>query len=66
MTLRLVRLNRIAAAMLLAFLGGCGGGGVYKEEAYKPESPYQRTVPHSEVKACEAAQLALLSQGYRI
>lgn len=51
---------------LLAVLAGCGSSPVYKKEDFKKETPFQRAVDDSPVKACDAAQMALLSQGYRI
>ena len=47
-------------------LGGCGGHDVYRGEAFKADSPYQRTFGVPAEKACEGARLALLSQGYRL
>lgn len=51
---------------LLAVLAGCGSSPVYKEEGFKKETPYQRAMDQPPAKACDAAQRALLSQGYRI
>jgi len=51
---------------LLAALAGCGSSPVYQDEGFKKESPYQRAVDQPPGKACDAAQMALLSQGYRI
>lgn len=53
----------LATAMLTA---ACGGTSVYKGESFKEESPYRRNLNVSAQKACEAAQLAMLSQAYRI
>lgn len=47
-------------------VGGCGGHDVYREEAFQVESPFRVHLNVSAREACEAAQLALLSQGYRI
>lgn len=59
-------LKLFSTTMVLALLGACGISEVYKDEAFKQQSLYQRTFPQSALQACEAAQLALLSQGYRI
>lgn len=52
--------------LTLALLAACGTPSVYTEEAFSKESPYFKQFRQSEVQACEAAQHALLSQGYRI
>lgn len=54
------------AACAIAALVGCGSSPVYKEEAFSQESPYQLITTQGPQQACEAAQFALLSQGYRI
>jgi len=43
---------------------GCGGSEVYRDEAFKSDSPFQRNYRSSPDSACRAAELALLSQGY--
>ena len=43
---------------------GCGGPEVYRDEAFKHDSPFQRSYRNSPDSACRAAELALLSQGY--
>ncbi|MDD5177262.1 MAG: DUF2242 domain-containing protein [Sterolibacterium sp.] len=62
-------MRKYSAAAIIATLTlatGCGGSAVYKGEAFKEESPYRRNLNVSAQKACEAAQLAMLSQAYRI
>lgn len=56
----------LISLLFTLILVACGGPEVYREEAFQTESPYkiQLSVPVRE--ACEAAQLALLSQGYRL
>lgn len=56
----------IATFAMVALLGACGTPDVYKQEAFSKESPYQKNFRHGATQACAAAQLALLSQGYRI
>lgn len=51
------------AALLLA---ACGGVDVYREESFKADSPFKQNYPLPAAKACVAAQLAILSQGYKI
>lgn len=63
-TCRTFKLN--AAIWTLALLGACGTSGVYQEETFSKESPYHKNFQQSDRQACEAAQRALLSQGYRI
>ena len=59
-------LKLLAVSCLLAVLGGCGTAPVYKKEAFSQESPFQLVVTQDPQEACHAAQLTLLSQGYRI
>lgn len=56
----------ISAGVLLAILGGCGSSPVYKKEEFNQDSPYQLPTSHTFDQACQAAQLALLSQGYQL
>jgi len=51
---------------MLSLLTACGGPSVYGDEAFEKETPYQRKFDIKARQACEGAQLALLSQGYRI
>ncbi|HUW36694.1 MAG TPA: DUF2242 domain-containing protein [Rhodocyclaceae bacterium] len=51
----------LTGALLAA---GCGGPEVYRDEAFKSDSPFQRSYRSSPDGACRAAELALLSQGY--
>jgi len=53
----------LATALLIA---GCGGPDVYRGESFKADSPYKQNYPVPAAKACSAAQLAILSQGYKI
>lgn len=53
----------LCAALLIA---GCGGLDVYQQEGFKEDSPYKQSYPVSAAKACNGAQLAILSQGYKI
>lgn len=61
-------MKKLLAATVVAssLLAGCGGPSVYRDEAFQPESPYQRKYSLQAQQACEGAQLALLSQGYRL
>jgi hypothetical protein len=63
-TSELIRLTAITPVLFLC--AACGTGAVYKDEAFKKESPFHRDFQRSDQQACEAAQRALLSQGYRI
>jgi hypothetical protein len=54
------------AVLLLALCAACGSRPIYEDEEFKKDSPYQRTYAVGELEACDAAQRALLSQGYRI
>lgn len=54
----------VLAALL--FLTGCSTRAGFRGEEFKEESPFMRNFPVSSQKACESAQMALLSQGYRI
>jgi hypothetical protein len=56
----------IVAPILAVALAGCGSSPVYREESFNPKSPYQYRVPVEVDEVCEAARLALLSQGYTV
>jgi hypothetical protein len=56
----------IAVPVLAAALAGCGSSPVYREESFNPKSPYQYRVSAEVDEVCEAARLALLSQGYTV
>lgn len=45
-------------------LAACGNTPVHEGESFNPLAPYQYRVPAELDRACEAARLALLSQGY--
>lgn len=65
-------MKKSLAAVLTATLlvMGCGGRGVvhnvYETEQFKDDSAYKRDFSDPAQDVCESAQLALLSQGYRI
>lgn len=65
-------MKKSLAAVLTATLLvlGCGGRSVvhnvYETEQFKDDSPYKRDFSDSAQEVCVSAQLALLSQGYRI
>jgi len=59
-------LRLITTIGTLSLLVACGTPSVYSDEAFSKESPYFKQFRQSEAQACEAAQHALLSQGYRI
>ncbi len=56
----------LAVILILLLTAGCGGRPVYRDEAFREESPFRRNLAVTAQKACEAAQLAMLSQAYRI
>ena len=56
----------IVTPILAVALAGCGNSPVFKEESFNPKSPYQYRAPAEVDKVCEAARLALLSQGYTV
>ena len=58
-----VRRLALCAVLLLA---GCGGHDVYRDESFKQDSPYRQDYPVPASNACNAAQLAILSQGYKV
>lgn len=65
-------MKRTLAVALLAmfFLPGCAGHSVvhsvYEAEQFKDDSAYKHEFSDPAQTVCESAQLALLSQGYRI
>ena len=60
------RLLIVPSLGLAIILGGCGGRDVYRKETFEVQSPFKIHLNVSAQDACEAAQRALLSQGYRI
>lgn len=60
------RLKLTTALLTLALLAACGTPSVYQDEAFSKTSPYLKDFRQGEAQACDAAQRALLSQGYRI
>ena len=55
------------AALAAAVLAGCSSPKpVYEREDFAQSDTYSRTVPASNVAACDAGRRALLSQGYNI
>lgn len=56
----------IALVLSAALLAACSSPSVHQHEKFAQQSPYFRSYPQSESKACDAARRALLSQGYRI
>ena len=58
--------NFLLTLALATLIGGCGGHDVYRDEAFAAESPYRKNMNVPAQQACEGAQLALLSQGYRL
>lgn len=58
--------KRTTTLLTLALLAACGTPSVYQDEAFSKASPYFKQFRQNETQACEAAQHALLSQGYRI
>lgn len=59
-------LAQIALVLSATLLAACSSPSVYQEEKFTQQSPYFRNVAQGEAEACEAAQRALLSQGYRL
>lgn len=54
----------LAAAFLL---GGCASReAAFRGEEFKEETPFVRNFRAGAPKACESAQMALMSQGYRV
>ncbi|HPR05203.1 MAG TPA: DUF2242 domain-containing protein [Denitromonas sp.] len=53
-------------AASLAGLSACGGPSVYDDERFSSNSPYVAHFDTTSGATCEAARLALLSQGYAI
>lgn len=45
-------------------LAACGSDPVHRQESFDPKAPYQYRMPVEAGMACNAAKLALLSQGY--
>ncbi len=56
----------ICAVLAVLIVDGCGGPSVHGDETFARDSQYQRLFAVSAEDACEAAQRALLNQGYRV
>lgn len=54
----------LALALAMSSLAGCGNGPVHRQESFNPASPFHYRIPAQVDDACQAARLALLSQGY--
>lgn len=61
-------MNKSFIAMLAALLlvAGCASREAFRGEEFREDSPFARNFSVPAPKACESAQMALLSQGYRI
>lgn len=60
-------MNKLFLLVLLVnTLVACGGPSVYRDESFNHEAPYQRKYVARALEVCNAGQLALLSQGYRL
>lgn len=61
---------RLAAALLVLVIAGCGTGSpkrvVYDPEEFDSTTTHSRSYAATEAQTCEAARRALLSQGYLI
>jgi len=58
---------RIALVALIAVLGGCAGHrAYYREEGFKPGTPYSRRVAGPGKLVCWSVKEAFLSQGYML
>lgn len=58
-----IPLPALLAGAALA-LSACSSAPVHEQERFDPQAPYQYRVPIEPERACAAARLALLSQGY--
>lgn len=57
----------VAAIITVTLLSvACGGHDVYRDETFSTESPYKKSFNVSAEKACQGAQMAMLSQAYKI
>ena len=57
---------RPLALSLVLLVAGCGGVDVYRGETFGENSPFKQSYSLPATKACIGAQLAILSQGYKI
>jgi hypothetical protein len=55
---------RFLAVGALAGLAACASEPMHEKEGFDPNTPFQYRIPAELDRACEAARLALLSQGY--
>jgi hypothetical protein len=56
----------LGLVLVVVGLAACGSSPAYEEEGFNPKTPYQYPISVQVDAACEAAKLALLSQGYVI
>lgn len=61
-------MNKSLFAVLAALLlvSGCATREAFRGEDFKEDTPFMRNFRVPSEKACESAQMALLSQGYRV
>lgn len=52
--------------LALGLLVACGGPDPYRQESFADLSPYKRSFAIAPEKACEAANLTALEQGYKL
>jgi hypothetical protein len=55
---------RLLSILAVSALTACGTPPVHQSERFDPQAPFQYRIPTELERACEAARLALLSQGY--
>lgn len=58
------RISLSQVALVAACLTACGSPPVHEKERFDAAAPFQYRIPVEPERACEAAKLALLSQGY--
>lgn len=52
--------------LALGMLTACGGADPYRQESFAEQSPYKRSFAIAPEKACDAASLTALEQGYKL
>ncbi len=57
---------RLILASLLLALAGCGGRAMHDSEGFAEKTPFWQRYEQAPEQVCAAADLALLSQGYKL
>jgi hypothetical protein len=58
--------SKLVLSVLVLGLAACGGPSLHREEDFNEKTPFWQRYDKTPEEVCDAANLALLSQGYKI